>query len=112
MQIGPKQDIKNLKLGTGPITAMLIRMTPTCTQMTSLLSEAMDRPLPVGMRIKMRVHFLICKWCERYKNQLLFLRNAIRRQPGKLEGQEAPSSTTLSPEARERLKRTLNDRRR
>jgi hypothetical protein len=111
MQIGPKQDIKNLKMRIGPISGFLIRLTPTCKDMAHLLSEAMDRPLPLGVRIKMQVHFLICKWCERYKNQLLFLRNSIRRHPEKFEGHDSPSSTTLSPEARERLKRTLNDRR-
>src|ERR1043165_3417555 len=107
MQIGPKQDVKRLKLSIGAVTGWLIRITPSCQDMTRLLSEAMDRPLPLGIRLKMRLHFLICKWCERYKNQLLFLRQALRRNPDQLEGEAAASSTALSPEAKDRLKRAL-----
>lgn len=109
MQIGPKQDVKQLKLGIGPIVGWFIRITPPCQEMTRLLSEAMDRPLPLGIRMKMRLHFLICKWCERYKNQLLFLRQALRRNPDKLEGESAESQTSLSSEAKDRLKRTLRN---
>lgn len=107
MQIGPEQDVKGLQLRIGPIVGWLIRLTPPCKDMTRLLSEAMDRPLPLGIRIKMRLHFLICKWCERYKNQLLFLRQALRRNPDAIEGEAAAPSASLSPEAKDRLKRTI-----
>ena len=107
MQIGPKQDVKQLKLTIGAVTGWLIRITPSCQDMTRLLSESMDRPLPPGIRIKMRLHFLICKWCERYKNQLVFLRQALRRKPDEVEGEAAASSTALSPEAKDRLKQIL-----
>lgn len=107
MQIGPKQDVKTLKLIIGPIVGWFIRMTPSCRDMTRLLSDAMDRQLPLGIRIKMRLHFLICKWCERYKNQLQFLRQALRRNPDELEGEVAVSSTSLSPEAKDRFKRVI-----
>ena len=107
MQIGPKQDVKKLKLSIGAVTGWLIRITPSCQDMTRLLSEAMDRPLPPGIRIKMRLHFLICKWCERYKNQLLFLRQALRRKPDDVEVEPAASPTSLSPEAKDRLKSIL-----
>ena len=107
MQIGPKQDVNQLKLIIGPIVGWFIRITPSCKDMTRLLSESMDRPLPLGIRIKMRLHFLICKWCERYKNQLLFLRQALRRHPEGLEREVDASSTSLSPEAKDRLKRVI-----
>ena len=109
MQIGPKQDVNQLKLRIGPFVGWLIRITPSCEDMTRLLSEAMDRPLPLGIRIKMRLHFLICKWCERYKNQLLFLRQALRRDPDKVEGVGAASPASLSPEAKDRLKRAIHN---
>ena len=107
MQIGPKQDVKELKLSIGAVTGWLIRITPSCQDMTRLLSEGMDRPHPLGIRIKMRLHFLICKWCERYKNQLVFLRQALSRKPDTLEGEVAGSSTSLSPEAKDRLKQII-----
>lgn len=107
MQLGPKQDIERLRLVIGPIAGWLIRLTPTCQDMTRLLSEAMDRPHPFGTRVRMRLHFLICKWCERYKNQLIFLRQAIRRHPDKFEGQTGAPQTGLSSDAKDRLKQAL-----
>jgi hypothetical protein len=55
----------------------------------------------------MRLHFLICKWCERYRNQLVFLRQAIRRYPDRLEGETATPPPGLSSDAKGRLKQTL-----
>lgn len=109
MQIGPKQDVERLRLGIGPLVGWLIRVTPTCREMTRLLSDAMDRPLPLKTRVKMRLHFLICKWCERYKNQLRFLRQAVRRHPEQI-GSDNLATPSLSSDAKDRLKRTLRER--
>ena len=105
MQIGPTQDVKGLKLRIGLIAGWLIRMTPPCSQVVRLVSEDMDRPLPLFTKAKVHLHFLICKWCERYRQQLIFIRSAMRQQPDKLMDQE--SSAGLSPEARERFKRAI-----
>ncbi|MBD0316381.1 MAG: zf-HC2 domain-containing protein [Nitrospiraceae bacterium] len=109
MQLGPKQDVERLRLGIGPLVGWLIRVTPTCQEMTRLLSDEMDRPLPWKTRAKMRLHFLICKWCERYKNQLRFLRQAVRRHPEQISSDD-PATPSLSSEAKDRLKRTLRER--
>ncbi len=63
--------------------------------------------LPLRKRMLLRLHFLMCKYCERYRQQLLFIRKAVRQHPERLEGQDSSPTTTLSPEARERIKRTL-----
>lgn len=107
MQIGPTQDVKGLKLRIGLLAGWLIRLTPPCNQIVKLVSEGMDHPLPLRTRLHIRFHFLICKWCERYKRQLIFIQSAMRRHPDKLEGQDQPAASTLSPEARERLKQAL-----
>ncbi|BCA53826.1 hypothetical protein W02_09660 [Nitrospira sp. KM1] len=107
MQIGPRQDMKRLRLWISPIAGWLIRITPTCKDMTELLSHAMDRPLPLGIRLRMRLHFLICKWCERYKQQLLFLRQAVRRRPEMLHSQTDNVAHQLSSDAKDRLKQAL-----
>ncbi len=109
MQLGPKQDVERLKLSISPLVGWLIRVTPTCQEMTRLLSDAMDRPLPWRTRVLMRLHFLICKWCERYKHQLRFLRQAVRRHPEQVSP-EVTDAPALSSEAKDRLKRTLRER--
>jgi hypothetical protein len=47
--------------------------TPNCVEMSRLASQRLEQPLSVELRLKMRVHFLICVWCKRYFKQLDFL---------------------------------------
>jgi hypothetical protein len=108
MQTGQTQDVEGLKLRIGLLAGWLIKMTPPCDQIVKLVSEEMDHPLPLGTKIKVRLHCLICKWCERYKLQLILIRSAMRQNPDKLMGQEP--SAGLSAEARERLKQALRQR--
>jgi hypothetical protein len=80
-------------------------MLPNCKEAVRLQSEAMDRPLPFGRKIGLRLHLLICKWCRRYGRQIAFLRTAAhahnvleRAQPGQ----------ALSAEAMQRIKDKLS----
>jgi hypothetical protein len=78
--------------------------TPKCREMVRILSQSMDEPLPVTMRIKKRLHFLICCWCQRYEEQLHYMRRTAREFP---EHADESSDVPFSPEARERIKRKL-----
>ncbi len=81
----------------------------SCKDVTRLISESMDRSLPLGKRIGVRVHILMCKFCARYERQLLLIRETLRRlaateeQLGKLLGE------TLSEEARARILESLRN---
>jgi hypothetical protein len=79
--------------------------TPKCREVVRILSEQMDHELPVMMRLKLRLHFLACCWCERYMKQLHYMRETARRFP---EQAGEASGPALSPEARFRLKHVLN----
>ena len=85
----------------------LARNTPSCKEVIQLISDSMERPLPFHKRMTVRFHFLICKWCARYRRQLRFIRNILGRNPGKV-GQNLPN--VLSPEAQERIKQALRPR--
>lgn len=87
------------------LIGFLARNTPSCKEMTELISESMEKKLSFRRQIGVQLHFLICKWCARYRKQLLFIRNILRRDPEKV-GTNAPGG--LSPEARDRMKRVLN----
>lgn len=80
--------------------------TPKCTEMVRILSRSMDEPLPLTMRIKKRLHFLICCWCQRYEEQLRYMRHTARQFP---EPADEASDAAFSTEARERMKRKLAD---
>jgi hypothetical protein len=71
-----------------------------------MLSDAMDRPIPLGDRIAVRLHFLICQWCERYRKQIRLIRTLLRREESASPTDSLNTSNDrLSDEARERLKR-------
>lgn len=85
----------------------LVKNTPSCKEAVRLLSEAMDRRLPIALRIKLRLHFLICALCKRYMVQLRFLRRIMRRYSRQSDA-EAPAAASLSTEARQRIKHVLH----
>ncbi len=57
----------------------------TCREATTLISQSIDDRLPVGRRVALRLHLIMCKLCSRYKRQLVFLGSAIRKYAGKIE---------------------------
>jgi hypothetical protein len=64
----------------------------------------MDKKLPPIMRIKLRIHYLMCSSCERYAKQLKYMRTTAREFPEKIG--EA-SDATLPTETKERFKASL-----
>ena len=78
--------------------------TPKCREMVRILSQSMDEPMPLTMRIKKRLHFLICCWCQRYEEQLQYMHHTARQFP--VHADQA-SDAPLSAEARERIKRRV-----
>ncbi len=75
----------------------------TCHDMSRLSSQSLDTTLPRMTRFRMRVHWLICRWCRRYYAQIIVLRKACAR----LATTPPPSGPTLPPEARERIRQKL-----
>ena len=60
---------------------MLRRLTHmlSCKEVTRLLSQAQDRPLALGERVKLRLHLVVCKAFMRFERQLAFMRTALSR---------------------------------
>jgi hypothetical protein len=86
----------------------LARRLPACDEILPLISQQMDRPLPLKQKFNLILHNHICELCKRYANQLLLLRQAVRAHAADPEVQTT-TDTTLSFEARERLKRSLHE---
>ena len=78
--------------------------TPKCREMVRILSISMDSPLPLSMRIKKRIHYLICCWCQRYEEHLHYIRKTARCFP---EHADESSNVPVSGEAKERWKQAL-----
>jgi hypothetical protein len=89
------------KLKTGCAALLL-----NCRDASRAQSEALDHALPRATRIGLGLHLLICKWCRRYGQQIRFLRRTACEHHEELT--EA-ASQQLSPEARKRIKRRLQE---
>ncbi len=78
---------------------------PDCKKTSRLVSESMDRPLPMVKRLMVWIHLRMCKYCHRFEQQLSTLRAISRHINQHLERFDA--SVALSDEARERMRRAL-----
>jgi hypothetical protein len=86
------------------IVLLICRFTPTCPEVIRILSLGMDKELPPLTRIKLRIHYLMCSFCERYAKQLKYMRTVAREFPEKLG---EISGETLPSDAKQRLKEAL-----
>jgi hypothetical protein len=83
---------------------LICRFTPTCPEVVRILSLGMDEKLSLMMRMKLRIHFLMCSFCQRYMKQLKYIRQVSREFPEKIG--EA-SNALLPTDAKERMKAAL-----
>jgi len=55
-----------------------MKLMPSCKEVTRLVSEGLDRELGFGERVTLRVHFMMCKGCRNFEDQLARLRQAMQ----------------------------------
>ena len=80
----------------------------SCKDVTQLISRSMDHSLPIGKRIGVRLHLLMCKFCSRYERHLLLIRETVRGIVA-TEGKPGEPGETLSEEAKERIRKSLRN---
>ena len=54
-------------------------MMLSCKQVARLISQGEDRKLAFGERFALRLHLAICEGCRDVREQLKFLRRAVKR---------------------------------
>jgi hypothetical protein len=73
-----------------------------CREVTEMASALIDKEdLPWRKRFSMRIHILTCQGCQNYLSHLKFMREVFRHP------ENEKISTTLSPEAKERIKNAV-----
>ncbi|MFC1836449.1 zf-HC2 domain-containing protein [Thermodesulfobacteriota bacterium] len=84
-------------------------MMLSCKEAAKLVSESLDRSLTFRQRLSLRVHLLMCRFCSRFQKQALLIKEAARRMAHEDEDSSAASHMSLSPEARDRIKSTIEE---
>lgn len=77
-----------------------------CKKVSRLVSESLDRKLPLYQRMGIRIHLLMCKFCRRFQQQLMLIRETLRAE-SLYEDTEPYLSLPL--EAQKRIKRFLRN---
>lgn len=65
----------------------------------------MDTKLPFRHRMAIRVHLMMCRYCARFRRQLLLIRKMCQFEGHSTS--ETPMPNALTPDARERIKVSL-----
>jgi hypothetical protein len=89
------------------VVKAIVAITPKCKDITRLASESLERPLPWHLRLRLKIHFLVCVWCERYVSQLEFMHRCLHKEGE--HGHERADAAKLSGDAKGRLRRALED---
>lgn len=80
----------------------------SCKEVTSIVSQSLDRKLPLRQFMAVRIHLMMCKFCSRYRKQLLFLRGVAGQYSLHNERLWDAIPVTLSWEARGRIRHMLS----
>ena len=78
-----------------------------CKDVSERVSKSMDQPIPLHERMMIAFHLMMCKYCRRFKKQLLILRYAVRSVEIHRGGTE--ESISLPGNTRERIKQTVRN---
>jgi hypothetical protein len=74
---------------------------PSCREVARLISESLDKPLPIHKRVSMQIHFMMCGWCRAFNRQMHMLHKVIRSEG---EAFDQDVSAGLSNDARQRIR--------
>jgi predicted anti-sigma-YlaC factor YlaD len=82
-------------------------LTLPCDEIAKLVSTSLDGELAWPHRFAIRSHLLYCKACRRYRRQILLLRRTLQALGADVDPTKVPPGLSLTPEARERIRRSL-----
>jgi hypothetical protein len=76
-----------------------------CQDISQKVSESLDTSLPLHHRMAVRFHLVMCRYCARFRRQLIMLRRLSRHMDD--EPSTKPPAATLSKAAKERIKKAI-----
>ncbi len=86
---------------TKHIKRILWRGLYPCKENVRLISLERDGRISLYDKIQVRVHLLVCTWCQKYVRQLELLNESLQ--------QGDPTPGQLDPDIAKRLKKTIHE---
>jgi len=84
----------------------LAELSPSCKTVARLQSEALEHKLTLSQQWGLRIHLILCKWCNRYGKQIAFIQAVAQSHPDEVS---VPVPEQLSEAARKRIQQKLRD---
>ncbi|MFU8769632.1 MAG: zf-HC2 domain-containing protein [Desulfotignum sp.] len=85
---------------------MINHWTFRCKDVSVLISRSMDDPLPLGTRMGIRFHLMMCRFCRNYQKQLRVIQKILQRLDSQMESDVY--SLRLPDEVQKKLKDLLS----
>lgn len=76
-----------------------------CKEVSRLVSESMDHRLPLYQRVLIWMHLLMCRYCARFRRQVMFLKKLCLSY--QMDERAMDTAVNLSPDAQERIRQAL-----
>jgi len=89
-----------------PVGGMLTMLR--CREIFQLVSESMERRLPLRQRMELQMQLMLCRMCAGFARHVRLLGRAAKRDSGSVIS-AASRRPGLSAEARERMKVLMGD---
>lgn len=81
----------------------------SCREVTRLVSDGLERELPLRERMQLRLHVMMCRSCSAYRRQIRVLDRLFRGHGGEQTATPGENGTGLSAEAKERIKAAVRE---
>lgn len=76
-----------------------------CKDVSQKVSQSLDASLPFHHRLAVRMHLMMCRYCARFRRQLIMLRKVSRHMDD--EPSTDRTTATLSNETKERIRKAI-----
>lgn len=86
------------------LKALRLLLALTCEESTRLISDQCERPLSPVERWAVRLHFISCMPCRRFRKQLAFLHQLLQTR---YQHDPRLRAARLSPQTRDRIARQI-----
>lgn len=86
-----------------------VPVVTSCKQAARLVSVSFERKLTFREWFSMRLHLMMCKTCTFYGRQIKALRRIFIRHEEVLSNTPASDDEKLSDQAKQRIKKVIND---
>jgi hypothetical protein len=85
--------------------AIVCVATPRCHEMTRLISQERERPHDPITGLRIKLHYKVCVWCERYRDQVGLISELSKNFP-----ETAPPCYKLGEDAKKRIDEALKSK--